>query len=180
MWRTVGFLESFGVVIELCTLVSFVVIVAGGVQRRVQGWGVVVGVLLFGAFIQGAGMAIVVCFFLLGLDVKWWLIQFQAFLFDNDPRFWSGWQLDASFSLCNASWVLLVLTALGIAASAFYLPAEGDYELIPEMDIEPDDQYVLKLPDTKHPTDVQQASLTRKRLGQRLQRDRLSIHQRTS
>lgn len=60
MWRTVGFLISFGVVIELCTLVSFVVIVSGGVQRRVQGWGVVVGVLLFSAFIQCAGMAIVV------------------------------------------------------------------------------------------------------------------------
>lgn len=51
---------SFGVVVELCTLVSFVVIVAGGVQRRVQGWGVVVGVLVFSAIIQGAGMAIVV------------------------------------------------------------------------------------------------------------------------
>ena len=61
MWRTVGFLMSFGVVVELCTLVSFVVIIAGGVQRRVQGWGVVVGVLIFSAFIQGAGMAIVVC-----------------------------------------------------------------------------------------------------------------------
>src|SRR5690242_14856023 len=60
MWRTVGFLISFGVVVELCTLVSFVVIVAGGVQRRVQGWGVVVGVLIFSAVIQGAGMAIVV------------------------------------------------------------------------------------------------------------------------
>ena len=60
MWRTVGFLMSFGVVVELCTLVSFVVIIAGGVQRRVQGWGVVVGVLVFSAFIQGVGMAIVV------------------------------------------------------------------------------------------------------------------------
>lgn len=55
---------SFGVVVELCTLVSFVVIVAGGVQRRVQGWGVVVSVLLFSALIQCAGMAVVVsCFF---------------------------------------------------------------------------------------------------------------------
>lgn len=61
MWRTVGFLMSFGVVVELCTLVSFVVIVAGGVQRRVQGWGIVVGVLIFSAIIQGAGMSIVVC-----------------------------------------------------------------------------------------------------------------------
>lgn len=40
----------------------------------------------------------------------------------------------------TASWTLLLLTALGITASAFYLPPEGDYELIPEMDIEPDEQ----------------------------------------
>jgi hypothetical protein len=122
MWRTVGFLISFGVVIELCTLVSFVVIVSGGVQRRVQGWGVVVGVLLFSAFIQCAGMAIV------------------SFVFDHDSRFFSGFHLDASWSLCTASWTLLVATALGITLSAYYLPAENDYELIPEMDIEPDDQ----------------------------------------
>jgi hypothetical protein len=44
--------------------------------------------------------------------------------------------------MCTASFSLLVLTALGITASAYYLPAEGDYELIPEMDIEPDDQFV--------------------------------------
>jgi len=61
MWRTVGFLISFAVVIELCTLVSFVVIVGGGVQRRVAGWQVASGVLLFSAVVQCAGMAIVVC-----------------------------------------------------------------------------------------------------------------------
>lgn len=61
MWRTVGFLISFGVVVELCTLVSFVVIIAGGVQRRVAGWQVAVGVLMFSAVVQCAGMAIVVC-----------------------------------------------------------------------------------------------------------------------
>ncbi|KAJ4381904.1 hypothetical protein N0V86_003273 [Didymella sp. IMI 355093] len=127
MWRTVGFLMSFGVVVELCTLVSFVVIVAGGVQRRVQGWGVVVGVLVFSAIIQGAGMAIV------------------SYVFDHDARFFSGFVLDSSWSMCTASFSLLVLTALGITASAYYLPAEGDYELIPEMDIEPDDQLLSRV-----------------------------------
>ncbi|KAL1652476.1 hypothetical protein SLS61_005082 [Didymella pomorum] len=127
MWRTVGFLMSFGVVVELCTLVSFVVIVAGGVQRRVQGWGVVVGVLAFSAIIQGAGMAIV------------------SYVFDHDARFFSGFVLDSSWSMCTASFSLLVLTALGITASAYYLPAENDYELIPEMDIEPDDQLLSRV-----------------------------------
>lgn len=44
--------------------------------------------------------------------------------------------------MCTASFSLLVCTALGITASAYYLPTEGDYDLIPEMDIEPDDQFV--------------------------------------
>ncbi|CAO2655963.1 Nn.00g047660.m01.CDS01 [Neocucurbitaria sp. VM-36] len=123
MWRTVGFLLSFGVVVELCALVSFVVIIAGGVQRRVAGWQVAAGVLAFSAVVQCAGMAIV------------------AFLFDHDSRFWDGWYLDISWSLCTASWTILTLTCLAIVASAIYLPVEGDYELIPDQSqVEPDDQ----------------------------------------
>jgi hypothetical protein len=61
MWRTVGFLISFDVVIELCTLVSFGVIIAGGVQRRTAGWSIICGLLLFSGLVQCAGMAIVVC-----------------------------------------------------------------------------------------------------------------------
>lgn len=51
---------SFAVVIELCTLVSFIVIIGGGVQRRIAGWQVASGLLLFSAVVQCAGMAIVV------------------------------------------------------------------------------------------------------------------------
>lgn len=50
----------------------------------------------------------------------------------NDDHSENGWYLDASWSLCTASWSILVLAGLGIAASAFYLPQEGDYELIPD------------------------------------------------
>lgn len=64
----------------------------------------------------------------------------QAYLFDNDDRFWDGWELDTSFNLVTASWSILVITAFGIIASALYLPPEGDYELIPDQQIEPDDQ----------------------------------------
>ena len=64
MWRTVGFLTSFGVVVELCAIVSFIVIISGGVQRRAAGWQVAAGVLSFSAIVQCGGMAIVVCCFL--------------------------------------------------------------------------------------------------------------------
>ena len=119
---------SFAVVVELCTLVSFIVIIGGGVQRRVAGWQVASGVLLFSAVVQCAGMAIV------------------AFLFDHDSRFWDGWHLDTCFHLVTASWSILVITALGIIASALYLPAEGDYELIPDhTQVEPDDQLLSRI-----------------------------------
>ncbi|KAH7396552.1 hypothetical protein DE146DRAFT_678317 [Phaeosphaeria sp. MPI-PUGE-AT-0046c] len=127
MWRTVGFLISFAVVIELCTLVSFVVIVGGGVQRRAAGWQVASGVLIFSAVVQCAGMAIV------------------AFLFDHDSRFWDGWHLDTCFHLVTASWSILILTSLGIIASAIYLPTEGDYELIVDEHMEPDDRLLSRI-----------------------------------
>lgn len=64
----------------------------------------------------------------------------QAFLYDNDSRFWDGWHLDTCFHLVTASWSILILTSLGIIASAIYLPTEGDYELIVDEQIEPDDR----------------------------------------
>ncbi|KAF2706480.1 hypothetical protein K504DRAFT_448159 [Pleomassaria siparia CBS 279.74] len=117
MWRTVAFLISFDVVIELCALVSFVVIISGGVQRRSTGWQVVCSILLFGGIVQCAGMAIV------------------ASLFHTEERFFQGWFLDTSFALCTASWSILVLTSFGIAATAYYLEEEGGYELIPNFGI---------------------------------------------
>ncbi|KAK3210327.1 hypothetical protein GRF29_44g2338284 [Pseudopithomyces chartarum] len=119
MWRTVGFFISFDVAVELCTLVSFIVIIAGGVQRRAAGWQIVTALLLFSAFIQCIGMAIV------------------SHLFTSHPRFHlPGHYLDASWSLCTASFATLFLSALGMTASALYLPPEGDYELLPEDNLE--------------------------------------------
>lgn len=118
MWRSVGFLISFDVVIELCALVSFIVIISGGVQRRSTGWKLICAILLLGGIFQCAAMALV------------------AFLFDHDERFFEGWYLDTSFTLCTASWSLLVLTSLGITASALYLEEEGGYELIPNFQLQ--------------------------------------------
>ncbi len=60
----------------------------------------------------------------------------QAFLYDNDDRFFPGWKLDFSWVLCTASWSVLVILAGGIVASAFLLPSEGGYELIPDAERE--------------------------------------------
>lgn len=61
-------------------------------------------------------------------------LGFQAFLYENDERFFPGWRLDSSWILCTVSWSVLALTGAGIGACAYALPEEGGYELIPPED----------------------------------------------
>ena|SRR5436305_1081676 len=58
----------------------------------------------------------------------------QAYLFENDDRFFVGWYLDKSWVMCNISWSLQALCALAIALAALFLPSEGGYELILDHD----------------------------------------------
>ncbi|MCJ1362865.1 hypothetical protein MMC16_001971 [Acarospora aff. strigata] len=113
MWRTVGFLMSFAVVIEGMTLIAYLVILAGGKQKRETGWKILSTLLLLAGLVQFAGMAII------------------AYLYDYDDRFFPPWQLDTSWTLCTGSWCILVLSAAGVLAAAFVIPEEGGYELIP-------------------------------------------------
>ncbi|KAH7407601.1 hypothetical protein BKA64DRAFT_424484 [Cadophora sp. MPI-SDFR-AT-0126] len=113
MWRSVGFLMSFAAVLELGTIVAYVIIIGGGKQKRETGWKVLAFMLMLVGIVQCAGMAIV------------------AFLFDNDDRFFVGWKLDKSWILCTVSWSIAVVSAALISLSAFVFPSEGGYELIP-------------------------------------------------
>jgi hypothetical protein len=56
----------------------------------------------------------------------------QAYLYDNDNRFFVGWELDKSWVLCTVSWTVLLIDAAGVVCAAMFLPKEDDYELIPE------------------------------------------------
>lgn len=58
----------------------------------------------------------------------------QAYLYDNDDRFFPGWKLDISWVLCTVSWSVMLLLGCGITATALLLPMEGGYELIPDDD----------------------------------------------
>ncbi|KKY14366.1 hypothetical protein UCDDS831_g08242 [Diplodia seriata] len=114
-WRTVGFLMSFAVVIELAVLIGYAVVLLGGKQKRDQGWKMISSLLMVAGATSCASMAIV------------------AFLFDHDDRFFPpGWRLDSSWILCTVSWSITILTACGLVGAAIVLPEEGDYELIPE------------------------------------------------
>ncbi|KAH8685763.1 hypothetical protein BGZ60DRAFT_523044 [Tricladium varicosporioides] len=113
MWRSVGFLMSFAAVLELVTIVAYLVILNGGKQKRETGWRILSFLLFLVGIVQCAGMAIV------------------AYVFDNDERFFAGWQLDKSWILCTVSWSIAMLSAAFISLSAFVFPSEGGYELIP-------------------------------------------------
>lgn len=60
MWRTVGFMMSFAVVMEFVTIVAYVVMLAGGRQKRAQGWKVLVAFAAIAAATQCASMALIV------------------------------------------------------------------------------------------------------------------------
>ncbi|KAI0151274.1 hypothetical protein BJ166DRAFT_501412 [Pestalotiopsis sp. NC0098] len=111
MWRSSGFLLSFATIVELATLVSFIVVMAGGKFKREDGWKLVGGLLLADAAIEFTGMALV------------------AYLFNNDQQFTSGgWSLGWSWALCTASASVSVVIAASLAISAWVLPSEDDYE----------------------------------------------------
>jgi hypothetical protein len=114
MWRSVGFLMSFAVVIEGMTIAAFIILLAGGKQRREAGWGALTVLVLVGAVVQAISMAL------------------MTYLFDTDDQFFPGWYLDKSWSMCTASWVIQGLCALAITVAAVVLPSEGGYELIPD------------------------------------------------
>ncbi|EXJ88758.1 hypothetical protein A1O3_01822 [Capronia epimyces CBS 606.96] len=116
MWRSVGFLMSFAVVLEGMTLVAFAILLIGGKQKREQGWGVLTILVAVAAFVQALGMAL------------------MAYLYENDERFFIGWYLDKSWTMCTVSWSLEALCAIAITLAAVVLPSEGGYELIPDHD----------------------------------------------
>jgi hypothetical protein len=60
MWRSVGFLMSAAAVFELVTLVTFIMLIIGGKQKRERGWRVLTFLLVLVGILQCAAMAIVV------------------------------------------------------------------------------------------------------------------------
>jgi len=104
---------SFAAVLECVTVVAYVVVIAGGKQKRENGWKVLAGLLVLVGALGCASMSIV------------------AYLFDNDERFFAGWALDNGWKLCTASWSIAIVSAAVISLSALVSPEEGGYELIP-------------------------------------------------
>ncbi|KAI1438485.1 hypothetical protein GGR50DRAFT_691347 [Xylaria sp. CBS 124048] len=111
LWRTSGFFLSFATIVELATLIAFIVVIKGGKFKREGGWRLISTLLLVDGIVEFAGMGIV------------------TWLFKHDSQFLvPGWSLDYSFYLATTSASVSVVTAVVLAASAYILPPENDYE----------------------------------------------------
>jgi hypothetical protein len=110
LWRSVGFLMSFNVVVEGAMIIAFVTILIGGRPMRERGWKLMSFFLFLVALIQCASMALV------------------AYLYDWDDRFFVGWKLDVSWICATVSWAVSLLLAVVLAGSGLLLPPEGGYE----------------------------------------------------
>ncbi|KAG9241887.1 hypothetical protein BJ878DRAFT_427101 [Calycina marina] len=113
IWRSVGFMMSFTAVVELVTLVAYMVIIGGGRAKREGGWKILAFLLFLVGMLQCAAMSLV------------------AYLYDNDDRFFIGWELGNAWILCTISWSIAILSSVFLSLSAYVFPSEGGYELIP-------------------------------------------------
>ncbi|TKX20711.1 hypothetical protein C1H76_7097 [Elsinoe australis] len=112
LWRSVGFLMNFTVVLELAIFVGFMVVILGGRGKREGGWKMVAGLSAVITVCQVVAMAIV------------------AYLNDHDVRFQIGWALDTSTVLCTLSWIVMGVNAAGLVLAAYTMEPEDDYEQI--------------------------------------------------
>lgn len=60
MWRSVGFLMSFAVVLQGLSIVSYLIIISGSKTLRESGWRALSLAIALSAAVQAASMAIVV------------------------------------------------------------------------------------------------------------------------
>ena len=121
---------SFAAVFELVTIVAYCVVIVGGKQKREIGWKVLAFMLMLVGIVQCAAMAIVVSHH----NWDWGVFKadnVQAYLYDNDDRFFVGWKLDKAWILCTVSWCIAVISAAFLSLSAYAFSPEGGYELIP-------------------------------------------------
>jgi len=113
LWRSAGFLLSLAGVLEVVTIVVFVIVLAGGVRKREEGWKALVGLMALVAGLQVAVVSIV------------------AYELDYDERFFPGWELGRSWVLCTVSLAVVLGTAVGAGVGSYLMRPEGGYELIP-------------------------------------------------
>lgn len=103
---------SFTILLQGMTLITYLIILGGGKQKRETGWKILTLFLMMIGLVQCAAMGLV------------------SYLYDHDDHFYPGWKLDDSWIMCTVSFCLSLVTAVIIWWTARILPSEGGYELI--------------------------------------------------
>ncbi|KAK0616031.1 hypothetical protein B0T17DRAFT_539958 [Bombardia bombarda] len=115
IWRTTGFLMNLAVVLQCAVGVGIIISLAGGRVRRTDGWRILSVPLAIDALLQFCS------------------VTFVQYLHDHDDMFIvPGYRLSWAWYLCIASACLTALVPVGMTISAYVLPDEDGYELLPD------------------------------------------------
>ena len=112
MWRSVGFLMSFAIVIEGMTLIVYIIILGGGKQKRESGWKVLAGLHVIVAALQVAAMAIIVSL----IFAHWWVGAYNPLNRHTST-------ITTIASSLAGNWILHGSIALSVGAFSFSWPA---------------------------------------------------------
>ena len=127
---------SFAVVLEGMSVVAYLIILSGGKRLRESGWKVLSLLILLSVVVQVGSVSIVVSVLPPIWDAFTVVIEEanygQAYLFDNEDRFFAGWKLGESWIYCTVSWGLSLFCTGVLVLAVNTLPSEAGYELIPD------------------------------------------------
>ena len=101
--------------IQLATVLVFTICVAGGKQKRQEGWKLLCGLLALAALAKLVGVVVI------------------AEMGMHEERFRDGWYVGRSWALAVAATAVEGVIALGLWGSRYFLEEEGGYELIPDV-----------------------------------------------
>lgn len=79
MWRSVGFLMTFAVVLMSLAIVAYIIILSGGKKLRETGWGVLSSIIILSVAVQVASMALIVSLFRLCFATRFSLVPLASF-----------------------------------------------------------------------------------------------------
>jgi hypothetical protein len=115
LWRTASFTLSLSIIFEFATLITFLLVLLGGKQRRSDGW---------------LPLDILIGTCVVAQVVGWGLV---THLYRTDAeRFFDGWQMGKASWMCVVSWASQILVAVGVTATCLAAEEEAGYELIPD------------------------------------------------
>ena len=101
--------------LQLASLIVFTICLAGGKQKRVQGWKLLCGIVGLSAVAKIAA------------------VSFVGHMGSHEERFQDGWMVGRSWALAVAASAVEVGICVGLWGSRYFLEEEGGCKLSPEL-----------------------------------------------